>query len=110
MHYVEQVVQVDLDEVDHRLVHLALPEAVVRSQPRVAFASRADQNLLHFHQQWTHLLVLADKEVNVLLLVLHDVMVEVAEVLLLAVHWLLEDIKDLAGGDFVHLPLYCVPA
>ena len=96
MHYVEQVVQVDLDEVDHRLVHLALPEAVVGSQPWVAFASRADQNLLHFHQQWPHLLILADKEVNVLLLVLHDVVVEVAEVLLLPINWLLEQVKDLA--------------
>ena len=97
MHDVKQVVQIDFDEVDHRLVHLTFPEAVVGRQPWVAFASRADQNLLHFHQQWTHLLILADKEVNVLLLVLHDVVVEVAEVLLLAVHWLLEDIKDLAG-------------
>ena len=97
MHDVEQVVEVDLDKVDHRLVHLALPEAVVGRQPRVAFASRADQNLFHFHQQWTHLLVLTDEEVNVFLLVLHDIVVEVAKVLLLSVHWLLEDVKDLAG-------------
>ena len=109
MHDVEQVVEVDLDEVDHRLVHLALPEAVVGGKPWVTFAPRAHQDLLHLHEQGPHLLVLAHQEVDVLLLVLHDVVVEVAEVLLLPINWLLEQVKDLARGDLVHLPLDCVP-
>ena len=50
MHDVEQVVEVDLDEVDHRLVHLALPEAVVGGKPWVTFAPRAHQDLLHLRQ------------------------------------------------------------